>query len=111
MSEVLRPCPDYEDSAVAFLRDYGHTSLVSLGCGFRLNRIDNHIRLLTALNLTFYVGIDKVATIDTGYGDILGDREFMEEFWANYHQEKPRGWREAIKVFPNTWEEAICTVQ
>jgi len=44
--------------ALEFLREHGPVSLVSLGCGARLNHIDNHLRLFHALHLKYYVGID-----------------------------------------------------
>ena len=82
------------------------TLKVSLGCGFQLNRIDNHIRLMAALNLTFYVGIDQVSNINLSSTNIFLDREGVEELLANYYQGEPRGlW--AIKVFPNTWVEEL----
>jgi hypothetical protein len=106
MSGALSLSSDYEQSAVAFLRRYGHSSIVSLGCGFQLNRIDNHLRLMAALNLTFYVGIDQVSDIKPASSNIFIDRECMEELLANYCQGEHRGlW--AIKVFPNTWVEEL----
>ena len=51
-----------KNGAIAFLREYGHTSLVNLGAGRLLNRIDNHIRLMTQLNLTYYVAITVAHT-------------------------------------------------
>jgi hypothetical protein len=106
MSGALSHSSDYEPSAIAFLHRYGHTSLVSLGCGFQLNRIDNHLRLMAALNLTFYVGIDQVSDISPISSNIFIDRECMKGLLANYCQGEPRGlW--AIKVFPNTWVEEL----
>jgi hypothetical protein len=63
--------PSCGDAARAFLR-HGHTSLVSLGCGPVLNRLDNHVRLLTALNLECYVGIDCTSAIALGTSSIYG---------------------------------------
>jgi hypothetical protein len=107
MSAALSSSLDYEPSAAAFLRRYGHTSIVSLGCGFRLNRIDNHLRLMAALNLTFYVGIDQVSNIHPSSTDIFLDREGMAELLAGHYQGEPQGLWEALKVFPNTWVEEL----
>jgi hypothetical protein len=52
--------PAGNNAAIAFLRRHGHASLVSLGRGPELKRLDNHLRLFIALNLTYYVGIDCV---------------------------------------------------
>lgn len=41
------------EPAVSFLQKYGGISLVSLGCGPQLNRIDNHLRLMKGLNLKY----------------------------------------------------------
>jgi hypothetical protein len=107
MSATLSPPPDHESSAVAFLRQYGHTSIVSLGCGCQLNRIDNHLRLMAALHLTFYVGIDQVSDIKPLSTDIFLDRQCVEKMWVKYDQTEPQGLWEAIKVFPNTWVEEL----
>lgn len=107
MSAALSPSPDYKQSAIAFLGQYGHTSIVSLGCGSQLNLIDNHIRLMTALNLTFYVGIDQVSNINLSSTDIYLDRECVEELLAKYYQGESQGLLEAMRVFPNTWVEEL----
>lgn len=107
MSAALSLTPDCEQSAVAFLLQHGRSSIVSLGCGFQPNRIDNHIRLMTALNLHFYVGIDQVANINLSFSNIFFDRESMEELLAKYYQDYPQRFGEAMKVFPNTWVEEL----
>jgi hypothetical protein len=107
MSAALSLTPDGEQSAVVFLLQHGQTSIVSLGCGFQPNRIDNHIRLMTALNLNFYVGIDQVSNINLSSGNIFSDRESMEELLAKYYRGYPQRFGEAMKVFPNTWVEEL----
>jgi hypothetical protein len=98
---------DHEKPAVAFLRLYGHTSIVSLGCGFQLNRVDNHLRLMAALNLAFYVGIDRVSHIDLFSTDIFLDRDCMAKLLERYYQGQPQEFWKAVKVFPNTWVEEL----
>jgi len=107
MSGALSHSYDYEQYAVTFLRQYGHTSIVSLGCGCQLNRIDNHLRLMAALNLTFYVGIDRVPNINLSTTDIFLDRDFMEKLLARYYQGEPHWFWKAMKFFPNTWVEEL----
>ncbi len=94
--------------ARAFLRRHGHASLVSLGCGPELNRLDNHVRLLVALDLTYYVGIDCVSEIALKGADLFQDHDGMMKLLHDHYQEKPQEFREAIKVFPNTWVEELA---
>jgi hypothetical protein len=102
-----RPGHDHAQSAMTFLQKYGHTSIVSLGCGLQLNRIDNHLRLMTALNLTFYVGIDRVANIDLSSTEMFLERDSMTKLLARYYRDEPQKFWEAIKVFPTTWVEEL----
>ena len=95
------------NAAIAFLREYGHTSLVNLGAGCMLNRIDNHIRLMTELNLTYYVGIDCAPYIKLTSPNIFLDPDGMTELLAAYYQGKPEKLCEAVKVFPKTWVEEL----
>lgn len=96
--------------AVAFLRSHGHTSLVSLGCGQQLNRLDNHLRLMTALSLTYYVGIDCVPAIELSSPHLFMDPEGMTELLTAYYQGEPQKFWEAVKVFPHTWVEELTGV-
>ena len=105
------PATSGENAAQAFLRRHGPTSLVSLGCGPELNRLDNHLRLLTALNLTYYVGIDCEPAIASPGPHLFADHEKMTALLRNYYNGrngKPRGFREALQVFPNTWVEELA---
>lgn len=93
--------------AIAFLQQYGHTSLVSLGCGFEPNRLDNHLRLLTALNLTYYVGIDCVPEINLSSPHLFLDPEGMTALLTGYYRGQPQKFGDAIKMFPQTWVEEL----
>jgi len=93
--------------ALAFLQKYGHASLVSLGCGHKLNRIDNHLRLMTALNLSYYVGIDFVPYITLDSPQIFLDPDGMTELLTEYYQGEPEKFWDMVKVFPNTWVEDL----
>ncbi|MFP3868422.1 MAG: hypothetical protein ACLFUU_09705 [Desulfobacteraceae bacterium] len=94
-------------SVVAFLRKYGHQSLVSLGCGPELNRLDNHLRLLIALKLNYYVGIDCALSINPSPLNPFSDPEGMNDLLTEYYQGGAQKFWEAVKVFPNTWVEEL----
>jgi hypothetical protein len=96
-----------KSDAIAFLREYGHTSLVNLGAGRLLNRIDNHIRLMAQLNLTYYVAIDCGPYIELTSPNIFLDPHAMTELLTGYYQGKPQKFWEGIKVFSNTWVEEL----
>ncbi|MBW1990568.1 MAG: hypothetical protein JRI59_00265 [Deltaproteobacteria bacterium] len=110
MSTIKDLDQSLEADALAFLREHGHTSLVSLGCGAEINRIDNHLRLLTALKLTYYVGIDCVPQISLSPTHLFTDPESMTELLARYYQGKPRRFWEAVKLFPGTWVEELAGI-
>ena len=107
MPQLSSALPDDEPSAVTFLGLYGRTSIVSLGCGSLLNRIDNHLRLMAALNLTFYVGIDRVPEVALSRSELFSDPECMEKLLAKIYRGDPQRFREALKVIPNTWVEEL----
>lgn len=96
-----------ENPAIAFLREYGHASLVSLGCGAELNRIDNHVRLLTALNLRYYVGIDCVPDIRLSEAELFSDPEAMTALLRKHYGGDTHRFKEALRLFPNTWVEDL----
>ena len=93
--------------AVVFLSEYGQTCLFSLGAGRLLNRIDNHIRLMTHLNLTYYVAIDCGPYIELTSPNILLDPNRMTELLTAYYQGEPQKFWEGVRVFPNTWVEEL----
>lgn len=93
--------------AIAFLREHGQASLVSLGCGLMLNRIDNHIRLMSALNLAFYVGIDCAPRIEPVSPNLFINPDDMTGLLNSYYQGRPRKFWQAVKVFPETWVEEL----
>jgi hypothetical protein len=101
--------PSCGDAARAFLRRHGHTSLVSLGCGPVLNRLDNHVRLLTALNLECYVAIDCTSAIALGGPQVFMNFQKMTKMLREHFQE-PQKFLEAVKVFPNTWVEDLAGI-
>jgi hypothetical protein len=97
----------YPNSASAFLQEYGSASLVSLGCGPELNRLDNHLRLMAALNLSYYVGVDRDPHINSASPRLFSDPDGMAELLAEYYRGEPHRFRDAVKVFPRTWVEEL----
>jgi hypothetical protein len=97
--------------AIQFLREHGETSLVSLGCGLMVNRIDNHIRLMTALNLTYYVGIDCGPWIEPVSPNLFLDPDAMTRLLTNYYQGEPKRFWENIRLFPETWVEDLNNIR
>ena len=111
--------------ALEFLREHGPVSLVSLGCGARLNHIDNHLRLFRALHLKYYVGIDFEPSISVAPDLLPGGRMAMrpvapigparEEHGLVENPPIPplaKGGEQGIsleifKLFPGTWVEEL----
>ncbi len=96
-----------DQPAQVFLRKYGRASLVSLGCGQRLNRIDNHLRLMTALQLTYYVGIDCVPHIEAPSAEIFQDPNAMTALLTAHYRGEPQKFWKVVKLFPATWVEEL----
>ena len=86
--------------AVDFLKHHWHVSIVSLECGHRLNRIDNHLRLMIGLNLKYYVGIDCELDIESLQEELFMDSDAGATLLADYYQNRPEMFREALKLFP-----------
>ena len=95
------------NDAITFLSKHGHNSLVNLGAGCMLNRIDNHLRLMTELNLTYYVGIDCAPYINLTSRDTFSDPHGMIELLTGYYRGQPQKFSEAVRVFPGTWVEEL----
>jgi hypothetical protein len=96
-----------KNGATVFLSECGHSSLVSLGAGRLLNRIDNHIRLMTQLNLTHYVAIDCGPYIElTSPNTFLDPHGMTQLLMGHYHGEPQKFW-DGVRLFPNTWVEEL----
>ncbi len=96
-------------TAIEFLREHGHTALVSLGCGAFLNRIDNHVRLLLAMNLTHYVGVDREPSITAKADGLFNDPTSMESVLTS-HRCRLEHVLANMRVFPGTWVEELAGV-
>ena len=100
---------DFSTPAIQFLHENGHVSIVSLGCGKSVNRIDNHLRLMTALNLKYYVGIDCQPYIELGYNGLFMHPVDSGALLERYYQGVPiRFFFEAVKLFPATFVEELA---
>lgn len=89
------------------MRKHGDQSLVSLGCGHRLNRLDNHARLLVKCGLKYYVAIDRVTDIEFKQDTIFTDQQALQPILSSYFQDKPEEFINRIKIFPNTYVEEL----
>ncbi|MBW1982589.1 MAG: hypothetical protein JRJ12_15365 [Deltaproteobacteria bacterium] len=99
-----------ENAASSFLRRHGHTSLVSLGAGCLINRIDNHLRLMAALKLRYYVAVDRAPYIKLTSANIFSDPAAMRDLLTAYYHGKPEKLWQALKLFPGTWVEDLLDI-
>lgn len=112
------PCHVPEDTAdnglpkpaAAFLRENGPHSLVSLGCGHELNRIDNHLRLMIGLNLKYYVGIDLQPEIKPVRDDLFMDSDDAIAMLTRYYQGKPHRFWQRVRLYPGTLVEELTGI-
>jgi hypothetical protein len=96
-------------SARQFLEQHGPTSLVSLGCGKHLDRIDNHVRLFLALGLTHYVGVDLEPTIIAKADWLFNNNPAMRSVLAA-HNRDPDNFLAHVRLFPSTWVEELSGI-
>ena len=75
---------ELHEPAVTFLKTNGHKTIVSLGCGRWINRIDNHLRLMAGLNLSYYVGIDYADKIGPDMNEVFMDPAGMNALLTHY---------------------------
>ena len=94
-------------SAIEFLRKHGRSSLISLGCGDQLNRMDNHLRLLVGCGLKHYVGIDRVPNIRFDHQTAFSDRSAVADMLAEHDGSHPESFGQKVKVFPDTMVEQL----
>ena len=96
--------------AITFLKENGHTSIVSLGCGQQVYRIDNHLRLMAGLNLNYYVGIDCSPHIEMASENLFMDPDNMTALLTQYYRGSPRRFWKAVNLFPGTFVEELAGV-
>jgi len=98
---------ELHEPAVTFLKTNGHKSIVSLGCGRWINRIDNHLRLMFGMNLSHYVGVDYADRIGTDMKEVFMDPAGMNVLLTHYYQGSPDRFWKAVHLFPGTYIEKL----
>jgi hypothetical protein len=96
---------------VTFLQEHGNTSIVSLGCGKQVNRIDNHLRIMKELNLSYYVCVDCAPNIEPDSDNLFMDPENMTAMLSIYYRGKPDRFWKSMRLFPGTYVEELAGVQ
>lgn len=94
---------------VSFLKAHGHAAIVSLGCGAEINRIDNHLRIMTELDLKYYVGIDCVPSI-VPTSNLFMDPDAMTALLSRYYQGRPHSFWQAMRLFPGTFVQDLAGI-
>jgi hypothetical protein len=97
-------------AALEFLREYGHLSLISLGCGKNLNRLDNHLKLLLGCGLHYYVGIDRVPEVSFAIDTAFSDRKSALELISSRFAGGVEGFIRNVKLFPSTYIEELVNI-
>jgi len=98
---------ELHEPAVTFLKANGHKTIVSLGCGRWINRIDNHLRLMAGLNLSYYVGIDYADRIGPDMNEVFMDPDEMNALLTYYYQGNPDRFWKAAHFFPEIHVEEL----
>jgi hypothetical protein len=98
---------ELQEPAVSFLKTNGHKTIVSLGCGRWINRIDNHLRLMFELNLNYYVGIDYADQIGPDTNEVFMDADAMNALLTHYYQGSPDRFWKTVHFFPGTYIEKL----
>ncbi len=98
------------EAAIEFLKAHGNRSLISLGCGNNLNRLDNHIRLFVRCNLEYYIAIDRVAEIKFNPMSVFSDVESVRNLLSSHYNGKPDLFFNRVKIFPETYVEELTDI-
>lgn len=98
------------EAAITFLRKHGSQSLVSLGCGNWLNRLDNHIRLFVGCDLKYYVAVDRVTEINYSQESVFTDKFEIDTLLKSYYSGEPERFFDDLHTFPNTFVEELTDI-
>ena len=98
---------ELHESTVTFLKINGHKTIVSLGCGRWINRIDNHLRLMAGLKLSYYVGIDYVNRIEPDMNEVFMDPDGMNALLTHHYRGSPDRFWKNVHFFPGTYIEEL----
>jgi len=96
--------------AVTFLKKHGDNTLVSLGCGSQVNRIDNHLRLMVELNLTYYVGIDCAPGIEPAPENLFMAPDDATMRLSGHYNGRSQNFWDAMRLFPGTYVEELAGI-
>ncbi len=99
------------EAATAFLKNHGNRSLLSLACGKRLNRLDNHIKLMVKCGLDYYVAIDRVGGIEFDPSSAFSDPDTVNSLLLSHYGGNPEEFASHVKIFPNTCVEELVNIQ
>lgn len=103
--------PVMSKPAVEFIREHGKRSLISLGCGDQLNRIDNHVRIFVKCKLEYYIGIDSVPKAECNLHSAFTDPDTVKPLLFSYFDGKPELFLERVKIFSSTYVEELAGMQ
>jgi hypothetical protein len=97
-------------AAIEFLHEHGHQSLISLGCGEKLNRLDNHLKLLIGCSLKYYVGIDRVPQVSFNIDTAFIDSRAALKLLSSKFVGGVEGFIANIRLFPSTCIEELANI-
>lgn len=98
------------ETAIEFLKEHGNRSLISLGCGNILNRLDNHVRLFVGCGVEYYVGIDRVTGIEFNPSAAFSDLDAVTNLLSSHYHGKPEEFFNRVRTFPNTYVEELANI-
>jgi len=98
------------EAALEFLHEHGHQCLISLGCGERLNRLDNHLKLLVGCNLEYYVGIDREPHVTFDLDTAFIEKKSALELLSSHFAGGVERFLSNIRLFSNTYIEELANI-
>lgn len=100
------------EAAIEFLKKHGNQSLISLGCGNLLNRLDNHVKLFVGCGLEYYVGIDRVTKIEFNASSAFSNSNLktITKLLSSYFDGSPETFFDRVKTFPNTYVDELADI-
>lgn len=98
------------EAAIEFLKQHGNQSLISLGCGDLLNRLDNHVRLFVQCGLEYYVGIDRVSKIEFNASSVFSNENTITKLLSSHFDGRPEEFFDRVRAFPDTYVEKLAGI-
>lgn len=97
-------------AALEFLYEHGHQSLISLGCGETLNRLDNHLKLLIGCGLKYYIGIDRLPQVSFDIDTAFSEKKSALELLSSNFAGGVERFISNVRLFPNTYIEELANI-